>query len=107
MEECWALGGGTPDIDIEDLRANTEYTGYSAASPQVRSFWHVVRDMNKEDRARLLMFCTGTSKVPLDGFKALQGISGPQRFQIHKAGCCSWRSSFTPGSPRLVSALEA
>ncbi|KAF7842946.1 E3 ubiquitin-protein ligase UPL1 [Senna tora] len=24
-------------------------------------------------------------EVPLDGFKALQGISGPQRFQIHKA----------------------
>lgn len=27
----------------------------------------------------------GTSKVPLNGFKALQGISGPQRFQIHKS----------------------
>lgn len=27
----------------------------------------------------------GTSKVPLEGFKALQGVSGPQRFQIHKA----------------------
>lgn len=27
----------------------------------------------------------GTSKVPLDGFKALQGVHGPQRFQIHKA----------------------
>lgn len=24
-------------------------------------------------------------QVPLEGFKALQGISGPQRFQIHKA----------------------
>lgn len=24
-------------------------------------------------------------KVPLEGFKALQGISGPQKFQIHKA----------------------
>mgnify|MGYP001807560663 CR=1 FL=1 len=27
----------------------------------------------------------GTSKVPLNGFKALQGISGPQKFQIHKS----------------------
>lgn len=27
----------------------------------------------------------GTSKVPLDGFKALQGVHGPQKFQIHKA----------------------
>lgn len=24
-------------------------------------------------------------QVPLEGFKALQGISGPQRFQVHKA----------------------
>ena len=36
-------------------------------------------------------------KVPLDGFKALQGISGPQRFQIHKAGCCTSNPTFTPG----------
>jgi len=83
--ELELLISGTPDIDIEDLRGNTEYTGYSSSAPQVRWFWEVVRDLGKEDRARLLMFCTGTSKVPLDGFKALQGISGPQRFQIHKA----------------------
>jgi E3 ubiquitin-protein ligase HUWE1 len=76
--ELELLISGTPEIDIEDLRAQTEYTGYTPASPQVRWFWDVVRDLNDEDRARLLMFCTGTSKVPLDGFKALQGISGPR-----------------------------
>lgn len=27
----------------------------------------------------------GTSKVPLEGFANLQGISGPQKFQIHKS----------------------
>jgi E3 ubiquitin-protein ligase HUWE1 len=26
----------------------------------------------------------GSAKVPLDGFKALQGMNGIQRFQIHK-----------------------
>lgn len=31
------------------------------------------------------VLCAGTSKVPLGGFRALQGISGPQRFQIHKS----------------------
>ena len=30
------------------------------------------------------MFCTGTSKVPLEGFSALQGMQGPQRFSIHR-----------------------
>jgi hypothetical protein len=28
----------------------------------------------------------GSSKVPLGGFSSLTGLSGPQRFSIHKAG---------------------
>ncbi|KAG8636924.1 hypothetical protein MANES_15G059000v8 [Manihot esculenta] len=84
-KELELLISGLPEIDLDDLKANTEYTGYSAASSVVQWFWEVVRSFNKEDMARLLQFVTGTSKVPLEGFKALQGISGPQRFQIHKA----------------------
>lgn len=83
--ELELLISGLPEIDVDDLQANTEYTGYSAATPVVRMFWEVVRSLDKEDLARLLQFVTGTSKVPLEGFKALQGISGPQRFQIHRA----------------------
>jgi E3 ubiquitin-protein ligase HUWE1 len=83
--ELELLISGTPSIDVADLKNNTEYQGYSASAPQVRWFWEVVEDLTEEDRARLLMFVTGTSKVPLDGFKALQGISGPQKFQIHRA----------------------
>ncbi|XP_023545877.1 E3 ubiquitin-protein ligase UPL2-like isoform X2 [Cucurbita pepo subsp. pepo] len=76
---------GLPDIDLDDMRANTEYSGYSAASPVILWFWEVVQSFSKEDKARLLQFVTGTSKVPLEGFSALQGISGSQKFQIHKA----------------------
>jgi E3 ubiquitin-protein ligase HUWE1 len=83
--ELELLISGLPEIDVEDLRNHTEYSGYTAASPQIQWFWEVVRDMDKEDLALLLQFITGTSKVPLEGFKALQGISGPQKFQIHKA----------------------
>lgn len=84
-KELELLISGLPEIDLEDLKANTEYTGYTAASNVIQWFWEVVKAFNKEDMARLLQFVTGTSKVPLEGFKALQGISGPQRFQIHKA----------------------
>ena len=84
--ELELLISGTPDIDLDDLKVNTEYHGgYTATSPQIRWFWEIVREMNVEDRARLLMFCTGTSKVPLDGFEKLRGMSGLQKFQIHKA----------------------
>ncbi|KAK7385406.1 hypothetical protein VNO78_31123 [Psophocarpus tetragonolobus] len=84
-KELELLISGLPDIDLDDLRANTEYSVYSAASPVIQWFWEVVQGLSKEDKARLLQFVTGTSKVPLEGFSALQGISGPQKFQIHKA----------------------
>ncbi|XP_076899559.1 E3 ubiquitin-protein ligase UPL2-like [Bidens hawaiensis] len=84
-KELELLISGLPDIDLDDMRANTEYSGYSAASPVIHWFWEVAQALSKEDKARLLQFVTGTSKVPLEGFSALQGISGAQKFQIHKA----------------------
>ncbi|ONK77230.1 uncharacterized protein A4U43_C02F4420 [Asparagus officinalis] len=84
-KELELLISGLPDIDLDDLRANSEYSGYSNASPVIQWFWEVVQGFSKEDKARFLQFVTGTSKVPLEGFSALQGISGSQRFQIHKA----------------------
>ncbi|XP_021903500.1 E3 ubiquitin-protein ligase UPL1-like [Carica papaya] len=84
-KELELLISGLPDIDLDDMRANTEYSGYSPGSPVIQWFWEVVQGFSKEDKARLLQFVTGTSKVPLEGFVALQGISGSQKFQIHKA----------------------
>ncbi|KAK1293151.1 E3 ubiquitin-protein ligase UPL2 [Acorus calamus] len=84
-KELELLISGLPDIDLDDLRENTEYSGYSPASPVIQWFWEVVQGFSEEDKARLLQFVTGTSKVPLEGFSALQGISGSQKFQIHKA----------------------
>jgi E3 ubiquitin-protein ligase NEDD4 len=34
----------------------------------------------------LLQFTTGTSRIPVNGFKDLQGSDGPRRFTIEKAG---------------------
>jgi len=48
---------------VDDLKANAEYIGYSAASPVIQWFWEVVKVFSKEDMARLLQFVTGTSKV--------------------------------------------
>jgi E3 ubiquitin ligase SMURF1/2 len=45
-----------------------------------------VESYDDEKRARLLQFVTGSSRVPLDGFKALQGSTGavgPRLFTIH------------------------
>lgn len=45
----------------------------------------MLHSFNKEEQALFVQFVTGSSKVPLDGFKALQGQSGPQMFSIQKA----------------------
>ena len=48
----------------------------------VRWFWEAVHSFTLEQRARLLQFVTGTSRVPLNGFSELCGSNGPQRFCI-------------------------
>jgi E3 ubiquitin-protein ligase HUWE1 len=62
-----------PDIDVDEWRANTDLQGYSASSSPVIWFWRAVRSFSQEERAKLLQFVTGSSRVPLEGFGALQG----------------------------------
>jgi len=83
--ELELLISGLPEIDVDDLQAHTEYSGFTPASPIIIWFWAVVRSLTAEDLARFVMFVTGSSKVPLGGFATLQGVQGPQRFQIHRA----------------------
>ena len=44
----------------------------TSANFQVVWFWNIVGSYSEEMRARLLQFVTGSSRVPLQGFKALQ-----------------------------------
>ncbi|KAL8789491.1 MAG: hypothetical protein Q9213_001104 [Squamulea squamosa] len=84
-QELELLISGLPDIDVDDWKNNTEYHNYSASSPQIQWFWRAVRSFDKEERAKLLQFVTGTSKVPLNGFGQLEGMNGFSRFNIHRA----------------------
>jgi E3 ubiquitin-protein ligase HUWE1 len=83
-QELELLISGLPEIDVDDWKNNTEYQGYTLASAPIQWFWRCVRAMSLEERAKLIQFVTGTSKVPLEGFAHLQGSSGRQRFQIHR-----------------------
>jgi E3 ubiquitin-protein ligase HUWE1 len=83
-QELELLVSGLPDIDVDDWKSNTEYHNYSAASQQIQWFWRAIRSFDKEERAKLLQFVTGTSKVPLNGFKELEGMNGVARFNIHR-----------------------
>lgn len=84
-KELELLISGLPDIDIEDLKQNTEYHNYTPQSDQVQWFWKVLSEFTQEQRAWFLQFATGTSRVPVEGFKGLVGMRGPQRFSLHRA----------------------
>ncbi|KFY45111.1 hypothetical protein V494_01149 [Pseudogymnoascus sp. VKM F-4513 (FW-928)] len=83
-QELELLISGLPEIDVDDWKASTEYHNYTAASPQIQWFWRAIRSFDKEERAKMLQFVTGTSKVPLNGFKELEGMNGFSRFNIHR-----------------------
>ncbi|KAJ2948784.1 hypothetical protein O0L34_g8041 [Tuta absoluta] len=78
---------GIQHIDVKDWRSNTLYKGdYHANHLVVQWFWRVVLSFSNEMRSRLLQFVTGTSRVPMNGFKELYGSNGPQLFTIEKWG---------------------
>uniref|UniRef100_A0A671TUF6 E3 ubiquitin-protein ligase n=1 Tax=Sparus aurata TaxID=8175 RepID=A0A671TUF6_SPAAU len=64
---------GLGKIDISDWKSNTRLKHCTPDSNIVKWFWKAVESFDEERRARLLQFVTGSSRVPLQGFKALQG----------------------------------
>jgi E3 ubiquitin-protein ligase HUWE1 len=71
------------------------YSNYDASSPQIQWFWRAVRSFDKEERAKLLQFATGTSKVPLNGFKELEGMQGTPLFLEPKLTLIVGTTKFT------------
>ncbi|XP_028399184.1 E3 ubiquitin-protein ligase NEDD4-like [Dendronephthya gigantea] len=78
---------GVAVVDIDDWRKNTMYRGeYHDQHSIIQWFWKAVQSFNMEDRACLLQFVTGTSRVPMNGFAELYGSNGPQKFTIEPWG---------------------
>lgn len=84
--ELELLIGGIAEIDVEDWKKHTDYRGYTESDEVIKFFWQTIRSWDGEQKSRLLQFATGTSRIPVNGFKDLQGSDGPRRFTIEKAG---------------------
>lgn len=84
--ELELLIGGIAEIDVDDWKKHTDYRGYTESDEVIQNFWATVRSWDGEQKSRLLQFTTGTSRIPVNGFKDLQGSDGPRRFTIEKAG---------------------
>jgi len=84
--ELELLIGGIGEVDVDDWSRHTDYRSYTQTDQVIQWFWQAVRAWPAEKKSRLLQFTTGTSKIPVGGFKDLQGSDGPRRFTIEKAG---------------------
>ncbi|KAL1566032.1 E3 ubiquitin-protein ligase upl7, variant 3 [Salvia divinorum] len=96
------LSGGDHDIDVDDLRKHTQYTGgYSEGSRTIKLFWEVFAGFEPKERCMVLKFVTSCSRAPLLGFKHLHPA-----FTIHKVNCDAplWASFGGPDVDRLPSA---
>lgn len=78
------LLSGSQQIDLDDWKENAIYQGYTVEASVVRWFWELVTEFTEEQKRQLLQFCTGSTRVPLDGFRSLQGSDGPRRFCIQR-----------------------
>lgn len=82
--ELELLIGGLSKIDIEDWKLHTKLKNCTVETPLVIWFWDIVKSYDENKRARLLQFVTGSPRVPIQGFKALQGVNSELRlFTIH------------------------
>lgn len=72
------VGGDSSEIDVEDLRRNTNYSGLYVIGddgqehPTVRMFWQVMHEFPDEERREVLKYVTSTPRAPLLGFAQLK-----------------------------------
>lgn len=60
------LGGVDSPIDVNDLRANTQYGGlYADDQPTIQAFWRVMESFTHDQKRALLRFATSCSRPPL------------------------------------------
>jgi len=64
---------GEENVDVVDLGNNIKFRdGYTRRSQQIVWFLEVLEEMPQDQRRRVLRFITGSSRVPLGGFRNLQ-----------------------------------
>lgn len=103
--EMELLIGGIAEIDVDDWIANSVYRDCKADDQLVKWFWKCIKDeFDDEKRARLLQFTTGTSRVPVNGFKDLQGSDGPRKFCIQRIA--DWNPKSLPKSHTCFNRID-
>jgi len=95
-EELENLICGQRIIDIKDWQKNTEYhTPYTEKHKVIQWFWKAVNTYSQQELSNLIKFCTGTSRIPIQGFIALESNRGDlSKFSIHQTIYNSKRNAY-------------
>lgn len=81
--ELELLINGRPFIEVEEWKANTEYKGlYKADHIVIIWFWEILSELSQKELSNLLLFATGSNRVPLGGFEELSNNGNKSKFTI-------------------------
>ena len=95
-DQLGLLINGTPFIDVDDWRINTQYKNYHEYDNVIIDFWEIISNLSQEDLSNFLLFCTGSSRVPIGGFKSLESNRGQiSKFEIVKI-------NYVPGAKNFL-----
>ncbi|RLN27049.1 hypothetical protein BBJ28_00008212 [Nothophytophthora sp. Chile5] len=110
---------GIPTIDTADWKTHTlvryikeeeNKKGKITESQQngvLEWFWIVIEGLAPEERARLLQFVTGTSRVPVEGFRGLMSSSGIiHQFTIQLVPRCKDKTDLFPKAHTCFNRLD-
>ena len=68
---------GKPYIDVTEWEIFTKYKApYNKSHQVIKWFWEILKELSEKQLCRLLQFCTGSARVPINGFRGLQSNRG-------------------------------
>ena len=100
-DEFELLLNGRPYIDVEEWRLFTEYKEpYNVNHYIIIWFWEIISKLEQKELSNLLLFSTGSARVPLGGFGALESNRGNiAKYTIesipYKKGCKNFIKAHT------------
>ena len=100
-DEFELILNGRPFIDVDEWKIFTEYKApYTANHNIILWFWEIVSELSQKELSNLLLFSTGSGRVPLGGFEVLESNRGNiARFTIesiaYNKGCKNFIKAHT------------
>ena len=100
-DEFELILNGRPFIDVEEWKIFTEYKEpFNSNHYIIKWFWEILNNLSQKELSNLLLFSTGSGRVPLGGFAVLESNRGNiARFTIemlpYKYGCKNFIKAHT------------